>query len=158
MVLNIFIRITIICILQFTIISCSLIQNQKSKRNKIENLVINKYRYHKFHYLEIKDKESTFNLIYPIGYENMVFTGGEEPIFNARKRNLLNGKILYLISSSNVDSVCYLNYCFEKKGELIEFNLDDRRLLQTVDSFCKSNYSFYNFDIHCLKAWYAPAK
>lgn len=137
--------------------SCSISQTHMSKKKiKIEDMTIYMYKHYDFHYLKIVDKSNSFYFIYPVGEEKLQFTSGTGPIYRAKKHEIKSNKNLYIITSNKKDSVCFLNYCYEKNGSLIDFGVEDKNLIQKVDSFCRANYQFYKIDIKEFKKWYSP--
>jgi len=136
--------------------SCSIIPipNHKSRKKiKIGDLTIYLNRNDKFHFLKVIDEKRTFNFIYPVGNENFEYRG---ELFYAQKIYLNNSKSYRIISGNTLDSVCFLSNCYKKNGSLIEFDTNDRNLIQKLDSFCRANYSFYKIDIKEFKKWYSP--
>lgn len=124
--------------------------------SKIGDLEIHKYSHYSFHYLEIDNKKKALHLLYPVGDENLEFTGGYGPIFQISKRNKKDNTYSYLITNSKTDSVCFLNCCFIKRGTHTDIDEYDKILFRKIDSFCKENYSFYKRDIKEFKYWYLP--
>lgn len=137
--------------------SCSIMQNHKrSKRVKLGDLVVYMNTNYKFHYLTVIDKKNQFDFIYPVGFEDIEFRGEPGPIFSAKKHERKTDRNLYIITNENKDSVCFLKYCFVKSGELVDFDVDDKQLIEKLDSFCKAKYPFYKTNVHEFKKWYKP--
>ncbi len=145
-----------ICLVILLIFACAISHTQQISIQTVGELTIKMLTHDKFHYLEINDKKQTFRFIYPVGEEDFLFTGGYGPIHKAQKFDRINKRYFFVVTSISEDSVCYLKTCQAKQGRLIEFQKTDIDLFQKIDSFCKSNYSFYRIDVKVFSKWYTP--
>ena len=132
--------------------SCGHLKNLGNSQ-KIGDLRIRQYAHYNFYYLEIYDKKRRLYFNYPVAANNHEFAGGYGPIYIVSKRKKKSDSFLYLVTRETKDSVCFLNYCFEKSGPLTDIEIDDKVILQKADSFCVANYSFYKRVIIDYKYW-----
>jgi hypothetical protein len=128
------------------------------KKTSLGNFDIYERNYYRFFYLKIYDKQKRFHLVYPVGYKEFEYTGGPGPMFEAYKTFAKKDSTVYLITSYTKDTVCFLNFCFGKRGKLIPVNNEDRAIIQVADSFSKVNYPFYKIDSKRYEWWYQPNK
>jgi hypothetical protein len=150
-------RITGVLAIIIVLISC-VSSKKMGKKTSLENLDIYERNNNGFYYLKIYDKRKSFRLNYPVGFKEFEYSGGPGPIFEAYKTFAKIDSTVYLITSYTKDSVCFLNWCFSKKGNLITINNEDKAIIQVADSFCKVNYPFYKIDSKRYKNWYSPNK